>query len=65
MAKRKAGSQTGSLIPDQKKSRVNPKYLAAERMRHTIEKLSMRTRTLLQTTSQLEVCSQSYRAPKS
>jgi hypothetical protein len=30
MAKRKAGSQIGSLIPDQKKSRIDPIYLFAD-----------------------------------
>jgi hypothetical protein len=33
-------------------------------MPHTVEKLSMRATTLLETTSQSEFCSQSYGAPK-
>jgi hypothetical protein len=28
MAKRRAGSQTASLTPDEKKSRIDPKYLS-------------------------------------
>jgi hypothetical protein len=37
MAKRRAGSQTASLTSDQKKSGIDPKYLAADNMRHTLE----------------------------
>jgi hypothetical protein len=37
MAKRKAGSQTASLTPDQKKSGIDPKYLAADDVPHIIE----------------------------
>jgi hypothetical protein len=47
MAKRKAGSQTISLTPDQKKSRIDPIYLVAENVRHTVEMLSMKAITLL------------------
>jgi hypothetical protein len=47
MAKRKVGSQTGSLIPDQKKSGIDPIYLAVEGVQHTVEKLSMRATTFL------------------
>jgi hypothetical protein len=54
-----------SLTPDQKKSRIDPIYLAAEGMQHTIENLLMRAITLFQTTFQSEVYSQSYGAPKS
>jgi len=57
--------ETGSLTPDQKKSGIDPIYLAANNMPHTIEKLSTRATTLLQTALRSEVCSQSYRAPKS
>ncbi len=65
MAKRRVGNQIVSLTPDQKKSRIDPIYLAAEGVRHTVEKLSMKATTLLQTTSRFEVCSQSYGVPKS
>jgi hypothetical protein len=65
MTKRRAGSQTASLIPDQKKSRIDPIYLATDNVPHTLGKLSTRATTLLQTALQSEVCSQSYGAPKS
>jgi hypothetical protein len=65
MAKRRAGSHTASLIPDQKKSRIDPIYLVAEDARHTIGKLLTRATNFLQATSRSEVCSQSYGAPKS
>jgi len=65
MVKRKAGSQIVSLTPNQKKSRIDPIYLATKSVRHTIRKLSTRSTTLLQTTSWSEVYSQSYGAPKS
>jgi hypothetical protein len=65
MAKRRAESQTANLTPDQKKSGIDPIYLFTDDMRHTIGKLSMRATFLLQIAPQLEVCSQSYGAPKS
>jgi hypothetical protein len=65
MAKRRVGSQTANLTPDQKKSGINPIYLFADGVRHTVEKLSTRDTTLLQTASRSEVCLQSYGAPKS
>ncbi len=46
MAKRKVGSQIVSLIPDQKKSGIEPIYLAADNMWNTIEKLLMKATTL-------------------
>jgi len=52
MAKRRADNQTANLTPDQKKSGIDPIYLAAEGVRHTIGKLSTRATTLLQTASQ-------------
>jgi hypothetical protein len=64
MAKRRAGSQTASLTLDHKKLRIDPIYLAAKGVQHTLGKLSMRATTLLQTASGSEVCSQSYGAPK-
>jgi len=54
MAKRRVGNQTGSLTPDPKKSGIDPIYLAIGGMPHTIEKLSMRATTLLQTASRFE-----------
>jgi hypothetical protein len=65
MAKRRVRSQTTSLIPNQKKSRIDPIYLALGGVQHTIGKPSIRATTLLQTASQPEVCSQSYGAAKS
>jgi hypothetical protein len=47
MAKRKVGSQTGNLTPDQKKSGIDLIYLAAENVPHTVGKLSTRATTLL------------------
>jgi len=64
MAKRRAWSQTASLTPDQKKSGIDPIYLAEDNMRHIIGKLSTRATTLLQTTLRSEVYSQSYGVPK-
>jgi hypothetical protein len=51
--------------PDQKKSRIDPIYLATDNMQHIVEKLSTRATTLLQTAPRSEVFSQSYGAPKS
>jgi hypothetical protein len=47
MAKRRAGSQIASLTPDQKKSGIDPIYLAADNVPHIVEKLSTRATTLL------------------
>jgi hypothetical protein len=65
MTKRRVGSRTANLTPDQKKSGIDPIYLAADDVRHTVGKLSTRARTLLETALRSEVCSQSYGAPKS
>jgi len=64
MAKRRARSQTASLTPNHKNSRIDPIYLAAEGVRHIVEKLLTRAITLLWTASRSEVCSQSYGVPK-
>jgi hypothetical protein len=47
MAKRRVGSQIANLTPDQKKSRIDPIYLAAENVSHTVGKLLTRVTTLL------------------
>jgi len=65
MAKRRAGSRIASLTPDHKKSGIDQIYLAEGGVPHTVEKLSTRATTLLQTALRSEVCSQSYGAPKS
>jgi len=45
--KKRARSQTASLTPDQKKSGVNPIYLATDNVPHIVGKLSTRATTLL------------------
>jgi len=65
MAKRRVGSQTTNLTPNQKKSRIDPIYLAVDNVRHTVGKLLMNVTSLLQNVPQSEVCSQSYGTPKS
>jgi hypothetical protein len=65
MAKRRAGSRIANLTSDHKKSGIDPIYLVAGGVPHIVGKISTRTTTLLQTTLQSEVCSQSYGAPKS
>jgi hypothetical protein len=40
MAKRRARSQTANLIPNQKKSRIDPIYLDEKGVRHTVKKLN-------------------------
>jgi len=47
MAKRKVGSQIANLTPDQKKSGIDPIYLAADDVPQTVGKLSTRPTTLL------------------
>jgi len=59
-----AESQIANLIPDQKKSRIDPIYLVVDNVRYIIDKLSMRATTLLQTALRSEVCSQSYGGSK-
>jgi len=51
MAKRRAGSQTGSLTPDQKKLGIDPIYLFVDGVRHSVGKISTRATTLLETAS--------------
>jgi hypothetical protein len=62
MAKRKDNSQINNLIPE--KSGIDPISMCADGMRHIVRKLSMRATTLFQISSQLEVCTQSFGAPK-
>jgi hypothetical protein len=64
MAKRRVESQTANLTSDQKKSRIDPIYLAADNVRHTVGKISTRATTLLQTTPRSEMRLQSYGVPK-
>jgi len=65
MAKRRVGSQIGSLTPDHKKSGIDLIFVRADGVQHTVGKLSTRVKTLLENSSQLEVFTQNYRAPKS
>jgi hypothetical protein len=64
MAKRRAESQIGNLTSDHWKSRIDPISLREGDMQHIVEKLSTRAIALHQTSSQSEVYTQSYRAPK-
>jgi hypothetical protein len=64
MAKRKAGSQTGSLIPDHQKSRIDPMPMRAGGMWHTVGKLLTRATSLLEISSQSEVWAKSYDSVK-
>jgi hypothetical protein len=65
MAKRRVGTQTVSLTPDQKKSGIDPIYLAANDVPHTVGNLLTRAITLLLAVPQSKVCLQSYVAPQS
>jgi hypothetical protein len=47
MAKRRAGSQTANLTLDQKKSGIDPIYLAADNVIHTVGKLLTKATNLL------------------
>jgi len=60
-----AGSRIASLTSHQKKSRIDSIYLVADDVPHTVEKLSTRATTLLQTALRSKVRSQSYGVPKS
>jgi hypothetical protein len=45
--KERSGSRTASLTPDQKMLGIDPIYLAADDVPHTVGKLSTRATTLL------------------
>jgi len=64
MARRKVGSQIGSLTLDHQKSRIDLISLCIGGVQHTIGKLLTRATTLLQTSSQLDFFMQNYGAPK-
>jgi len=65
MVERSVRSQTGSLTPDHKKSRIDPTPVCANGVQHTVGKLLRRTTSLLQTSFQSEVWARSYELPKS
>jgi hypothetical protein len=60
-----AGSQTGSLTPDHKKSGIDPIPVCSDGVRHTIGKLLSRATNFLHTSSQSKVWARSYELPKS
>jgi hypothetical protein len=64
MAKRKVGSQIGSLTPDHGKSGIDPIPLRSSGVRHVLGKISMRATTLVQTSSRSEVCTRSHSPAK-
>jgi hypothetical protein len=51
MAQKKAENQTSSLTPDEM-LRIDPNFVRVGYVQHTVEKLLMRTITLLQTLTQ-------------
>jgi hypothetical protein len=51
MAKRRVGNQIANLTPNQKKSGIDPIYLAAKGVQYIVRKLSTIATTLLQTAS--------------
>jgi hypothetical protein len=65
MVKRRAGSQTGSLTLDHKRSEIDPIPVCEDGVRHTVGKLFRRATSLLSTSSQSEVWAGSYEFPKS
>jgi hypothetical protein len=64
MTKRRVGSQIGNLTPDHKKSRIALIYLCSGGVPHTIGKISTKDITLLKTSLQSKVYTQSYGPPK-
>jgi len=65
MGKRRAGSQTGSLTPDHKKSGIDLFPTSELRVRHGVEKISTRATTLVQTLSRSDSAVGSYERSKS
>jgi hypothetical protein len=64
MAKTKVESQTGSLIPNHRKSGIDPIPLCVGSVQHIVGKLSTRATTLVQTSSWSEVYTRSYNPAK-
>jgi hypothetical protein len=64
MAKRKARSQIDNLTLDHKKSGIDPIPLRAGGVQHAVGKLLTRATTLVETSSQSEVCTRSYSPAK-
>jgi hypothetical protein len=64
MAKRKVGSQIGSLTPNHKKLEIDLISLRASGVQHAVGKLAMRATTLFQTSFQSKVYTRSYNPAK-
>jgi hypothetical protein len=65
MGKRRAGSQTGSLTPDHKKSGIDLFLTFELRVQYVVEKISTRATSLVQTSSRSDFAIGSYELPKS
>jgi hypothetical protein len=63
-SKERLGIKLTIWLPTSKKSGINPTSLRAGGMPHTFGKLSKSSTIFLQTSSQSEVCTQSYGGPK-
>jgi hypothetical protein len=61
----KEGSKIVNSILDDQKLGISLIFLRASGVPHTVGKISMRDTTLLETSPQSEVCTQSYELPKS
>jgi hypothetical protein len=64
MTKRKSKSQIGSLTPDHGKSGIDMIPLGVGGMRHAVEKLLMKSTTLVEISSQSDVFTRSYEPTK-
>ncbi len=65
MGKRRAGSQTSSLTPDHKKSRIDLLLTCELRVQYVVGKISTRATSLVQTSSRSDFAVGSYELPKS
>jgi len=65
MGKRRAGSQTGSLTPDHKKSGIDLFPTSELKAQYVVEKISTRATSLVQTSSRSDLKVGSYDLPKS
>ncbi len=65
MGKRRAGSQTGSLTPDNKKSGIDLFPTFELRVQYVVGKISTRATSLVQTSSRSDLEVGSYELPKS
>jgi hypothetical protein len=65
MGKRRAGSQTGNLTPDHKKSGIDLFPTSELRVQYVVEKISTRATSLVQISSRSDLEVGSYELPKS